>query len=96
MKRAVLKSALSTGIEGALDGSPAALEALRVFFLALLDGMISRVPEELRPGLQRLRDELASLVVLPEDLRKLVMDAITNYLLTGDYGPATGSDADHA
>lgn len=80
-----------------LPGANPAIEKLRAFLLAWIDGQIARAPAEFHPGLQRLRDEIAApLSTIPADLIGMALTALAGAWAAGDFGPATGSGADHA
>lgn len=77
-------------------GSNPAIEAARAALLAWLDRLIAAAPEPYRGGLQYARDQIASSSTIPVDLVGTILAALGNAFLTGNWGPATGSDADHA
>lgn len=78
------------------DAAQPALERVRAVLLEYIDAFIARAPAEYRPGLQSLRDSIAMATVLPADLMGVVLAAIQDAFLKGDFGPATGDDADTA
>lgn len=78
-------------------GANPAIEKLRLWLLAWIDGVIARSPEQFRDGLRRLREEIANpLSTIPADLIGMALAAVSAAWMAGDFGPATGSDADTA
>lgn len=75
--------------------NPAA-EAARRAFLAAIDGVIARAPAEWQPGLLGLRAEVEAGTVLPADIVGNTLKALGESVLSGQFGPATYSDSDHA
>lgn len=77
-------------------GSNPAMERARDALLAWLDGIIAKAPTQYQPGLQYVRGLIASNSAIPAELVGLVLAALGDAFLKGDFGPATGSDSDHA
>lgn len=73
-----------------------ALEAARAALLEWLDGIIARAPAEWQPGLLGVRAEVESGTIIPADLMGSFLKALGESVLSGDFGPASHSDADLA
>lgn len=80
-----------------LPGANPAIEGARAALLAWLDRLIAKAPSEYRDGLTYLRTIIADKSgTIPADIISLVLTALGKAALSGDWGPATGSDSDHA
>ena len=77
-------------------GSNPAIERARAAMLAWLDRQIAKAPPEWQPGLQGLREQVATSSTIPADLMGGVLTALADAFKRGDFGPAKGSDSDHA
>ena len=77
-------------------GSNPAIEAARAALLAWLDRVIAGAPAEWRPGLKGVRDQIATNSAVPAELVGMILAALGDAFVKGDFGPATGSDSDHA
>lgn len=75
--------------------NPAA-EAARTALLEWLDGIIARAPAEWSPGLLGIRAQIADGSALPANMAGQILKAFGESVLSGDFGPASHSDADLA
>jgi len=66
----------------------------RQALLDWLDALIASAPAQYQPGGQFVRDQIAANSQLPADLVGTALSALGDAFLAGDFGPATGSDAD--
>lgn len=73
-----------------------AIEGARAALLAWLDRKAGQAPPEWQPGLAGIRAEIASSSVLPANLVGEALTALGQSVLSGDFGPASHSDADVA
>lgn len=72
----------------------AAIEAARLVLLKALDSLIAKAPDNLKPGLQSLRDSVAVSSEIPAQLVNTVFAVVGKAFTTGDFGPATYDPTD--
>lgn len=77
------------------DVNPAA-GAARQALLDWIDGLIARSPAEWQPGLMGIRAEIEAGSVLPVNMVGAILKHLGDSILSGDFGPASHSDADLA
>lgn len=73
-----------------------AIEKARQALLDFIDNLIAKAPEQYRPGLQLVRDSIATSSALPAELIGVILKALGDGVISGQWGPATNDPTDTA